>query len=145
MADLAEMVVRGWDHFLARTDGPMAFRFILQPTMAALMAVRAGFRDAEKGGQPLLQRIARGGLSREIANELLKDIGRVFALAIIMDFVYQLIVHDGVYLLELLFTAFLLAVAPYIVLRGPVDRLVCLWRKRDKSGSKNKSDEYKHA
>jgi hypothetical protein len=33
--------------------------------------------------------------------------------------VYQLIVHRGVYTLELLMTAVTLAIVPYVLLRGP--------------------------
>jgi hypothetical protein len=35
--------------------------------------------------------------------------------------IYQPIVHRGVYLLELLLTAVMLAIVPYVVLRGPVE------------------------
>jgi len=37
--------------------------------------------------------------------------------------VYQLIVHRGVYILELLITAVTLAIVPYILLRGLISRI----------------------
>ena len=40
--------------------------------------------------------------------------------------IYQLIVHHGVYLLELLLTAVTLAIVPYVLLRGPVSRIARL-------------------
>jgi hypothetical protein len=37
--------------------------------------------------------------------------------------VYQLVVHRGVYTLELLITAVALAIVPYILVRGPISRI----------------------
>jgi hypothetical protein len=37
--------------------------------------------------------------------------------------VYQLIVHRGVYSLELLITVVTLAIVPYVLLRGPISRI----------------------
>jgi hypothetical protein len=44
-------------------------------------------------------------------------------LSTILDVIYQLIVHRGVYTLELLITAVTLAVVPYILVRGPINRI----------------------
>ena len=52
-----------------------------------------------------------------------KDVGTVFLIATILDAVYQLIVHRGVYILEVLITAVSLAIVPYVLLRGPVNRI----------------------
>ena len=41
-----------------------------------------------------------------------KDVGKVFILAAVLDSIYQLIVHRGVYVLELLITARVLAIIP---------------------------------
>ena len=38
---------RVWDQLIARPTGPMAFRFILQPIMAAIAALRDGVNDAK--------------------------------------------------------------------------------------------------
>jgi hypothetical protein len=46
-----------------------------------------------------------------------------------LDVVYQVAVHRGVYLFELLFTVVLLAVVPYILVRGPVNRIARRWRR----------------
>jgi hypothetical protein len=47
----------------------------------------------------------------------------VFVLAIVMDVIYQWIVQRWIYLGETLIVAFALAVIPYLLLRGPVNRL----------------------
>jgi hypothetical protein len=46
-----------------------------------------------------------------------------FLLAIVLDCIYQLMTARFVYPLELLFTASLLALVPYALLRGPFNRL----------------------
>ena len=64
----------------------------------------------------------------DLLREGWKSVARVFFLAIIMDVIYQLIVQQWVYPLELILIAILLAVIPYLLLRGPVNRLVRRWR-----------------
>ncbi|MFZ0885025.1 MAG: hypothetical protein WAN14_16610, partial [Candidatus Acidiferrales bacterium] len=45
----------------------------------------------------------------------------------ILDFVYQMEVHSTVYAGELLVVAFVLAIVPYLIVRGPVNRIVRLF------------------
>lgn len=52
-----------------------------------------------------------------------KDVGRVFLLALAMDVVYQLIVLHFVYPGEAIIVAVVLAIAPYLILRGAVTRI----------------------
>jgi len=44
-------------------------------------------------------------------------------IAIVLDVIYQIIMFHRVYPLQSLFLAFLLAIVPYLVLRGPVSRI----------------------
>ena len=46
-----------------------------------------------------------------------------FLVAATLDAIYQIIIHKFIYPLELLFTATLLALVPYFILRGPVNRI----------------------
>src|SRR5262245_35620693 len=41
-----DVLLRIWHDAVDRPNGPMAFRFVLQPAMAALMALRDGIVDA---------------------------------------------------------------------------------------------------
>jgi hypothetical protein len=50
-------------------------------------------------------------------------VGKVFILALVLDSIYQLAVNRGVYVLELLITATVLAIVPYVLIRGPVNRI----------------------
>ena len=40
---MEELIVRGWEGLVGRVAGPMPFRLIFQPAMAALLALLAGF------------------------------------------------------------------------------------------------------
>ena len=39
---------------IGRTDGPLTLRLIFQPTVAAILAIRAGLKDAREGRTPYL-------------------------------------------------------------------------------------------
>ena len=43
---------RVWEQLVARPTGPMAFRFVLQPVMAAIAALRDGVSDAKSRRSP---------------------------------------------------------------------------------------------
>ena len=44
-----DVFVRFTNDLLERTSGPMKFRLVLQPAMAAFFAVQAGLADARAG------------------------------------------------------------------------------------------------
>jgi len=52
-----------------------------------------------------------------------KHMGRVFILAIIIDAVYQLIVFRWFYPTEAFLVGLILALVPYLLIRGPVNRI----------------------
>jgi hypothetical protein len=131
---MEEMIVRGWTNIVSRFGGPMTFRVILQPAMAALLALIAGLRDARENRPPYLWTLLTDSSQRgDLLRHGWKAIGRVFVLAIIMDTIYQLIVLRWLYPLELLIVAILLAVVPYLLLRGPVNRVASWWYRRRKA------------
>src|SRR5258706_4373238 len=49
MSMITDMIARVWETFLARPTGGLNLRFILQPTIATIIAVRAGMKDAREG------------------------------------------------------------------------------------------------
>ena len=122
---MRDMLIRGLMNITDRVGGPMTFRIILQPLMATILAFRAGLKDAQTGRPPYFWTILTDSSQRsELIREGWKSVARVFVLAIIMDVIYQLIVLGWVYPLELILIAVLLAVVPYLLIRGPVNRLV---------------------
>jgi hypothetical protein len=124
---MEEAIVRGWIDLLRRLDGPLHLRFVLQPAVAILLALRAGLRDARAGEAPFLVALWRGERRRERLREAWADVGRVFLVAVAVDATYQLWIQRGIYLLEMVVTATLLALVPYALVRGPARRVALLW------------------
>lgn len=118
------MWARVGSQLLARVTGPMKFRLVLQPVMSGFFAIRSGLADARGGNPPYFWALVWDHGQREaMLKNGWKDVGRVFILAFLMDVVYQVIVLRFVYLGEALIVAFVLAIIPYLILRGLVTRL----------------------
>jgi hypothetical protein len=116
----------------ARLDGPLHFRFIVQPLMATIFAVIDGVKDAKAGRSPYFWALLSTPERRkELVKGGWKSVGKIFILAVILDVVYQLKVHSSVYAGELLIAAFVLAIVPYLVVRGPINRLVRIFSARN--------------
>jgi hypothetical protein len=127
---LRDVIIRAFMDIFDRVGGPMTFRIILQPLMAALLAVRAGIKDAREGRPAYFWTILTDPSQRaDLLRQGWKAVGRVFILAVIMDVIYQLIVLHWLYPGELLLVAILLAVVPYLLIRGPVNRLARRFRR----------------
>jgi hypothetical protein len=119
-----EIFARGWADFLARLDGPLHFRFIVQPLVAMILGARAGLRDARAGEPPFLWAILVCRERRgERVKDALRDVTAVLIVAAVLDAAYQVVEHGSIFLLELLFTVAVLALVPYLLVRGPIDRL----------------------
>ena len=123
-----DVITRFWTDLVGRLTGPMSFRMIMQPIMASLFALRDGMKDA-RGGRPayLWTVVSDPAERRYLLSDGWKAVGKVFILAVVLDVLYQLMVFRWVYPLELLSVALALAVVPYAVLRGPVNRLARLF------------------
>jgi hypothetical protein len=128
------MIIRAWENLFGRVGGPMTFRIILQPTMAVMLAVIAGLKDARENRPPYFWTLLTDPSQRvDLLRQGWKAIGRVFILAVVMDVIYQLIVVRWVYPVELLIAAVMLAVVPYLLVRGPVTRVARWYRRRKTS------------
>jgi hypothetical protein len=116
--------IRFGTQLLARVSGPMKFRLVLQPCMAALFAIRSGLADARAGKTPYFWCLLSDPAQRDdMIKDGWKSVGKVFILALILDVVYQIIELRFVYPGEAIIVAFILAIAPYLILRGLVTRL----------------------
>lgn len=106
----------------------MRLRLIMQPVMASILALRSGLLDARLGRPPYLWGLFsdRAGRAQRIRDGW-SSVGRVFILAIVLDSVYQILQFRFVYPGEAVVVAFILAILPYVALRGLVTRLL---RKR---------------
>ena len=115
----SEVIGRLWHDLIQRPDAPMRFRFILQPVMAAIVAIRDGLRDIRAGREPYFWRAL--GVTR--LREGLNATARIILLGIVMDAMYQMIILGRFYPGEAVIIALVLAFVPYLLLRGPAARL----------------------
>lgn len=120
----ADVLHRAWTDLIDRPGGPMTFRFILQPAMAALAALHDGIKDARLGRSPYFWTIIRDSQQRtRRLREGLLSTARIILLGLGMDAIYQYKVLNTFYPAEAVIIALSLAVVPYFVLRGPIARL----------------------
>ena len=112
------------ENMVARVSGPMRFRLVLQPAMAATFAIISGLKDARTGKPPYFWALLTHPDHRaEMLKDGWKSVGKVFILALVLDVIYQWIVQRFVYPFEALLVAFILAILPYLLLRGLVTRV----------------------
>jgi hypothetical protein len=120
----SEVAARIWHNLLDRPSGPFAFRFILQPIMATLAALRDGIPDARTGRAPFLHTVLTDPAQRRgRLDEALIATSRIVLLGLAMDTAYQLIEFKVFHPMEALIIALLLALPPYLLLRGLVTRI----------------------
>jgi len=118
------MLTRIWQDLGGRVAGPMTFRLILQPGMAAFFAIRSGLADGRANRPPYFWAILHeADHRRDLIREGWKAVARIVGLAVVMDVIYQFIVLRWFYLGEALIVAFLLACVPYLLIRGLVGRV----------------------
>jgi hypothetical protein len=122
--DMDDMWMRFADNLIDRVSGPMKFRLVLQPVMAAVLAILAGLKDARAGKPPYFWALVTSpGHRADMVKDGWKSVGRVFILALVLDVAYQIVVLHFVYPGEAVIVAFILAIAPYLILRGLVSRI----------------------
>ncbi len=121
---MEDLIARFYEGVMERLHGPMKFRFLMQPLVAAYFGFKAGRADA-RGGRPVFfwtvvtNRESRGALVKEGW----KDIAKVFIMATVMDLIYQFIVFHRLYPTRALLVAAVLCIVPYLFLRGLVNRI----------------------
>jgi hypothetical protein len=109
---------------IERVSGPMNLRLLIQPLMASIFAIISGLKDAEDRRPAYFWGIfTHPSERRQMIQDGWKSIGNVFVIAMVLDVIYQFVVQRWVYPFEVLLTAFILAIVPYLVLRGMVNRI----------------------
>lgn len=122
-------IQRLWRQLIERPYGPMAFRFILQPVMAAIAAFFHGRKDARIGRTSYFWAMVSNGKERvERLREALNATARIILLGLIMDAIYQIIVFGRFYPVEAVIIAVLLGFVPYLVFRGLVPLILRIGR-----------------
>ena len=120
-----------WTDFIDRFDGPLHFRLFVQPLMAILFAIRDGRRDAREGRGAYIWKLVYKPEHRcDLVLSGVRSTSKVFVLAFALDVVYQFVEWHGLKPLQALMTAVVLAVIPYLLLRGPINRVMRIIQTR---------------
>jgi hypothetical protein len=127
---------RIWAHMIDRPGGSMALRFILQPAMSSLFALRDGIKDARTGRSPYFWTVLSDPDKRKARlREGLAATGKIILIAVVLDGIYQYIAYKTFFPVEALLVAILLAFVPYLLLRGAFARIAHWWMNRRSSGA----------
>jgi hypothetical protein len=126
MDAIAEILSRGVEQLLGRASGPLHLRLMIMPTVVTILAIRAGIREGRER-QPATVRtiLSNPAERRRILRSGLKDIGRIFIVALVLDTAYQFSVLRAFYIVQALIVAVACAIVPYVLIRGPA---TCLAR-----------------
>src|SRR5262245_54788832 len=117
------VVSQAWNEIAARPEGPLALRFYLQPLLATFFAIRDGLKDARSNRPPYFWALFTHSTDRkELLRHGWQSVGKIFIGAMAIDLVYQAIVLHGFRPLQAIVVAAMLAIAPYVTLRGPANR-----------------------
>jgi hypothetical protein len=127
---MEELLKQFWPDLMGRVHGPFAFRFILQPLSAALIACRAGLRDARSGRPAYGWEVLTNAPGRkDLLREAWRELTKVFLIAVAIDLIYEVVVLREIHPVQSLVVAAVLALLPYPLFRGVVNRIV-RWRKQ---------------
>lgn len=134
---MGEALRQAWDDIFGRIDGPMSFRVIIQPVMATILAIRAGWADA-RGGRPIFfWTLARDpAQTRVMLTNLWRIAGKVFLIALVLDAIYQIIVFHWIYPFQALIVATVLAFVPCMLVRAIGNRIVSMAHRRQSAENK---------
>jgi hypothetical protein len=124
-SNLIDEISRAIEQLFSRLSGPMWFRFLLQPMMAIFIAIRAGLSDARQNKPAFLEEFIRNPTERkQLIHSAWKRLARLLIFAFVIDCIYQFLVLKTFYLLQALIVVIFLGVVPYVLIRGPLRRLL---------------------
>ena len=113
------------DGLIARIDGPMCLRLVIQPIVALVFALRDGRKDAWEARPPYFWALfTEPEHRRELLESGWQSVGKVFILAIVLDLVFQYLVFTNFRPVGALLAGIILAIVPYLLVRGPVNRFM---------------------
>jgi hypothetical protein len=107
-----------------RITGPMRIRLVLQPMVAVIFAIISGLKDAKAGRPPYFWGLVTDSADRtEMIKDGWKRVGKIFIIATVLDVIFQIRVLGTVYPGEAIVVAIVLAIVPYVILRGLVNHI----------------------
>jgi hypothetical protein len=132
MDTILEFLSQRGDRLIARLSGPLNFRLFIMPLVATILAIRAHMRDVREGRPTILFVFIRNPAEwrQLMRSALLKDYGKVFIMACLLDTTYQILFLHAFYPGEVLIVAVMCAIVPYLLVRGWILRGArLLWQK----------------
>jgi len=111
---------------VGRLEGPLHFRLFLQPLVASIFGLLDGKADAKAGNPPYFWSMTKATpqARRALIRHGWERIGKVFILAVALDCTFQFIVNNAIAILPALLVAAILAILPYLLFRGFVNRFL---------------------
>ena len=112
------------DYIVELLTGPGNLRFVVQPLIAILLAIRDGRNDAKAGTPAYLYEVVSGSGQRGATLKGgLKAILMPFSVAVILDSILQIVIFDVWRLQGALLVGLCLVGIPYVVVRSISNRL----------------------
>jgi hypothetical protein len=131
MDAMLDTISRTVEQLIARADGPLHFRLVVMPTVVTILAIRAHVRDVKEGNPIFFGAFVTSPTERRrLFRSGLKDFGRVFIIACVLDTVYQLMALRSFHPGQMLIVAVVCAIVPYFLVRGPILRFAHWLRLR---------------
>jgi len=119
-----DAVSQSVEQLLGRASGPLHFRLFIMPIVVTILAIRAHLKDVREGHPIYLGAFLTSPTERRrLLHSGLKDFGRVFIIACVLDTTYQILVLKAFYPVQMLIVAVACAIVPYFLVRGPILRL----------------------
>ncbi len=128
---ILEPLSRSVEQLLGRASGPLHFRLFIMPIVVTILAIRAHLRDVREGKPIYLWAFVKNPTERKrLFRSGLKDFGRVFIVACVLDITYQIIALKTFFPLQMLIVAVVCAIVPYFLIRGPITRIIYSLQQR---------------
>jgi hypothetical protein len=109
---------------LARLHGPGRFRFVLQPTVAILLGIRDGRKDAREGVLPFLWGLVIcKGLRSQLLKGMFRSVSNLVSIAILLDLISQYLIFRMIRPGAALILGPVLIAAPYSCARALSNRI----------------------
>ena len=126
-----DVVSRIIENLGSRTSGPLHLRFFLQPAMALLLGIGDGLKDAREQRPAYFWSIfTRRDDRAQLVKSGLKSVAKLLCIALVLDAIFQAIGFRWFYPGEAILVALTLAFVPYLVIRGPANRVAGWWTSR---------------
>src|ERR1051326_8564557 len=135
-----------WEHLVGRIAGPLYFRLILQPAVASFIGLQAAIRDARIDRRSVFW-VYRNDRAHfpEMLREAWTQIAKVFIAALVIDILYELWALHWIYPGQSVIVASVLAVVPYLLIRGLANAIRRTWRRTHKKRQSIRGEDLKSA